>query len=574
MNTITKAILAACSLLLASQVSANTFEFIVKHKNNNLTPSAKQPYGQNIKQKSFVIIEGKKTSNVTVEAKTQAEALLILKSSEKFEYIEPTIKMERPKSPVPVSNRHGASVSNASTTNEPNDTYFGDQREYLSAFSSGNNGFMDFKTGHGFVNSWANMLDETKLIRVGVADSGFAPHPDIRFSSESADFIDMDNDATNEAWMRDNPGCSPHGNGVSSGIAAITNNGLGMAGAGKNVEIVPARVLNCGVGGSQFKDAIYWYSGVSYAEQGIADISKPVDVINLSLGGYTGSGCLAHVQEAIDYAVDKDIPVVVAAGNATMDVKAYLPAGCDNVIVVGATDWMNERADFSNYGNGVDISAQGVDILGAGLLNENDENYVLWWEGTSNAAPLVTAAIANVKSEVDGLSVDEIKYLLTSTTRGYDEGTSCTDSELSCGAGSLDADAFLEAAKLYSTGDLSYIRHALADNTECENTLFIEQLSADFNICQLYQITFHALAQTKADISYSLYRVAKGGELSVGATDVELFIAEETNPSLYYPFTENDLENFDYGFVTCTDGLCSTEIIPLTLDATKTAQCP
>jgi serine protease len=574
MNTITKAILATCSLLLANQVSADSFEFVVKHKNNEITSAVKQLYNNNIKQKSFVIIDGQKTSNVIVEAKTHAEALLILKSSEKFEYIEPVVKMELPRLPVPVSNTRDPSISNASVTDDPNDTHFGDQREYLSAFSSGNNGWLDFKTGHGFVESWANMSSDTKLSRVGVADSGFAPHPDIRFSSESADFIDLDNDAMNETWMRDNPGCSPHGNGVSSGIAAVTNNGIGISGAANNVEVIPARVLNCGIGGTQFKDAIYWFSGVSYAEQGISDISKPVDVINLSLGGYVTGGCMTHVQEAIDHAVEQGIPVVVAAGNSTINVENHLPAGCDNVIVVGATDWINERTDFSNYGAGIDLTAQGVDILGAGLLDESDENYVLWWEGTSNAAPLVTAAIANVKSEVDGLSVDEIKYLLTSTTRNYAEGTSCTDTERSCGTGSLDADAFLEAAKLYSTGNLSFIKHALANNTECENTLFIEQLSADFNICQLYQITFHALAKTKAGISYSLYRVAKGSDLSVGVTGVELFIAEEANPSLYYPFTENDLGDFDYGFVTCTNGLCSTEIIPLTLDATKTAQCP
>jgi subtilisin family serine protease len=208
------------------------------------------------------------------------------------------------------------------------------------------------------------------------------------------------------------------------------------------------------------------------------------------------------------------------------------------------------------------------------LLDETDENYVLWWEGTSNAAPLVTAAIANVKSEVDGLSVDEIKYLLTSTTRNYDEGTSCTDSVMSCGSGSLDADAFLKAAKLYSTGHLSFIKHALAGNTECENTLFIEQLSAEIDICQLYQISFNALAQTKVNITYSLYRVVKGSDLSVGATGVELYITEETNPSIYYPFTKSDLTGFDYGFVTCTDGLCRNEIIPITLDATKVVQCP
>jgi serine protease len=574
MKRLSKAIIATLALSTCTAAIAEEFEFVVKQKQSAMQFAKSADNIQKVKGKRSVVIDGFKISNVSIDANTMKEALEKIKSSGEFEYVEPVVLMQTPKPAKASSYERGNSVSSTSTSGEPNDTHFGEQREYLRAFTSGNNGWVDFKTGHDFVSSWANMSDGSALSRVGVADSGFAPHPDIRFATESSDFIDMDNDATNETWMRDNPGCTAHGNGVSSAVSATTNNAMGIAGAGKNVEVVASRVLNCGFGGTQFADAVYWFSGFSYSEQGVADISKPVDVINISLGGYVTGGCLTHVQEAIDYAVERGIPVVVAAGNTTINVENFLPAGCDNVIVVGATDWMNERTGFSNYGDRVDISAQGVDILGAGLLDESNENYVLWWEGTSNAAPLVTAAIANVKSEVDGLSVDEITYLLTSTSRSYDEGTTCTDSDRSCGAGSLDANAFLEAAKLYSTGDLSYIRHALADNTTCDNSIFIDSLSSEIAICELYEVTLNALADNKAGVTYNVYRVAKGGTLTVGGADVETIISDESSPNQYLPLTVEELTNFDYGFTTCDNGVCSSEIIELSVDAEKVAECP
>lgn len=573
MKKLSKIIIATLALSICTATIAEEFEFVVKQKQNTIKIAKSKSNILQAKNKRSVVIDGFERSNIKINANSMEEALEIIKNSGEFEYIEPVVLMQTPNPAKASSYERSNGIKSSSTSGEPNDTYFGDQREYLNAFSSGNNGWLDFKTGHGFVNSWANMSSD-KVARVGVADSGFAPHPDIRFASESADFIDMDNDAMNEVWMRDNPGCSAHGNGVSSGIAAATNNAMGIAGAGKNVEVVASRVMNCGVGGTQFADATFWFSGYSYADQGIADISVPVDVINLSLGGYVTGGCLVHVQEAIDYAVERGIPVVVAAGNTTIDVENFLPAGCDNVIVVGATDWMNERADFSNYGDGVDLSAQGVDILGAGLLDAEDENYVLWWEGTSNAAPLVTAAIANVKSEVEGLSVDEIKYLLTSTTRSYDEGTTCTDSERSCGAGSLDANAFLEAAKLYSTGDLSYIRHALADNSTCDNSIFIDSLSSEIAICELYEVTLNALADSKTGVTYNVYRVANGGTLTVGGADVETIISDESSPNQYLPLTVEELTNYKYGFTTCDNGVCSSDIIELSVNAEKVAECP
>jgi hypothetical protein len=574
MKKLSKAIIATLALSTCTAATAQEFEFVVKQKQSVMKISNNNNGIQKVKGKPSIVIDGFEISNITINADSMSEAIEAINNSGEFKYVEPVVLLQAPKQAKSSSYESGTSIKTSSASGEPNDTHFNDQSKYLNAFSSGNNGWVDFNTGHGFVDSWANMSSDAKLSRVGVADSGFAPHPDIRFSSESADFMDFDNDAMNEAWMRDNLGCSPHGNGVSSGIAAKTNNGMGISGAGHNVEVVPARVMNCGIGGSQFKDAIYWFSGVSYADLGIADISAPVDVINLSLGGYVTGGCLTHVQEAIDFAVDKGIPVVVAAGNTTIDVENFLPAGCDNVIVVGATDWMNERADFSNYGKGVNITAQGVDILGTGLLDESDENYVLWWEGTSNAAPLVTAAIANVKSEVDGLSVDEIEYLLTSTSRSYDEGTTCTDSERSCGAGALDANAFLEAAKLYSTGELSYIRHALADNTTCDNSIFIDSLSSEIAICELYEVTLNALADTKPGVTYNVYRVIKGGTLTVDGTDVEVVISNESSPNQYLPLTVDELINYDYGFTTCDDGVCSSDIIELSVNAEKVAECP
>ena len=62
-------------------------------------------------------------------------------------------------------------------------------------------------------------------------------------------------------------------------------------------------------------------------------------------------------------AINSGIHVVVSAGNADLDSDSQSPARAHAAIVVGATDINDAKADFSNWGPGVDIFAPGVNVI-------------------------------------------------------------------------------------------------------------------------------------------------------------------------------------------------------------------
>jgi len=135
-----------------------------------------------------------------------------------------------------------------------------------------------------------------------------------------------------------------HGTHVAGIIAAATNNGTGVAGVCPNCRVMALKVLDAGGSGTYTNIA----AGITYA----AD--KGAKVINLSLGGYAESSLL---QDAVTYASQTAV-VVGAAGNENRNVRFY-PAAHDDVIAVAATDQIDQKAPFSNYGEWVDLTRAG-----------------------------------------------------------------------------------------------------------------------------------------------------------------------------------------------------------------------
>lgn len=188
-----------------------------------------------------------------------------------------------------------------------------------------------------------------------------------------------------------------HGTHVAGTIAAVTGNGKGVAGVAGSAWIVPVRVLGtCGGYQSDIADAIVWAAGGTV--NGVPANAHPAEVINLSLG--VGGSCGATFQKAINGAVSRGTTVVVAAGNASQDVAGHAPANCENVIAVAATNRQGRRANFSNYGAGIDIAAPGADILStvnSGRTKPESESYGVA-SGTSMAAPHVAGVVAMIQS--------------------------------------------------------------------------------------------------------------------------------------------------------------------------------
>ena len=264
---------------------------------------------------------------------------------------------------------------------------------------------------------FAALLKEQSLssaITAAVVDTG----ADLSHSFLSGRMLDGHNYIENNESMRDGNG---HGTHVSGTIAEST--------AGLHVSIMPVRVM-CDEG--------WGYSsvislGVRYAADNGAN------VINLSLGG----GHNSYMDEAIEYAISKNVTVVVAAGNSNDDTEKYCPAHLQNCITVAAVDSGWNKAGFSNYGDAVDIAAPGVGIVSC----IPGEQYASW-NGTSMAAPHVTAAAALLLYENNKLKPGEVENELREAA--IDRGPAGWDKDY--GAGTLSMQKWIPGGTLLREG--------------------------------------------------------------------------------------------------------------------------
>lgn len=166
-----------------------------------------------------------------------------------------------------------------------------------------------------------------------------------------------------------------HGTAVAGVAAAATNNGVGIAGVGRNVKIMPLRVSD--------SNNTYLYSRLISAINYAAD--NGAKVISMSLGGTTSSLGLA---DSVKYAWNKGVVLVAAAGNYGATPLLY-PAQLSQVIAVGATDGNNIKTSWSNYGSELDVMAPGVSIN-----TTNKSGSYSNWSGTSFSVPQVSGLAA------------------------------------------------------------------------------------------------------------------------------------------------------------------------------------
>ena len=321
----------------------------------------------------------------------------------------------------------------------PNDPRYSQQWGYSNANAGIRaNQAWDLATGAGVV--------------VAVLDTGSTSHSDLNANTIAG--YDMISDASvgGDGNGRDSNPADPgdfyngnpsswHGTHVAGTVAAVTNNGVGVAGTAFDAQVSHVRVLGRGGGyTSDIADGIVWASGGSVP--GVPANQNPAEVINLSLGG--SGACGNTTQNAINGAVSRGTTVVVAAGNSNANVSGFTPANCANVIAVAATDQNGSRASFSNYGAGIDVSAPGVGImstLNSGSTTPGSESYASY-NGTSMAAPHVAGVVALMQSVASTpLAPAQVESILKSTARPLPG--SCSGG---CGSGIVDAYAAVQAA--------------------------------------------------------------------------------------------------------------------------------
>lgn len=241
----------------------------------------------------------------------------------------------------------------------PSDPYFGQQWNMVKIAAPG---------------AW-NIVRGTPQVKVAICDTGIdQDHEDLPNVVASRNF-------SSSPTADDNFG---HGTHVAGICAAVTDNGLGVAGAGFGCSLMNVKVLGDDGSGrySSIAKGIVWAA------------NNGARVINLSIGSSQKSKLL---QLAIDYAWKKGCVIVCAAGNDGTSTP-YYPAAFDNCIAVGATDQSDERTYFSNYGSWVDVAAPGWEIFSTMPNHPSlapELNYGVA-AGTSMASPHVAGVAALV----------------------------------------------------------------------------------------------------------------------------------------------------------------------------------
>ena len=241
-----------------------------------------------------------------------------------------------------------------------------------------------------------------------------------------------------------------HGSNVS-GSAAASNNGVGTVGIAPGANILALKI--------DFYDPSI-IEAIKYAADNGAD------VINLSLGGfdsdeypdgyedYASDGTKTTFKDAIDYAYDKGVIVVAAAGNESTDCKSY-PACNEHVVSVGALQPYTDKFDseYSNYnkstdtastkGISVDITAPGS-VCAPGIKDPTKSTKTLGYHftsGTSFSSPIVAGAAALWKEKYPNGTPDEFEEDL------YDSAYKCSSYSFRYyGHGNLDVYNLLDMA--------------------------------------------------------------------------------------------------------------------------------
>ena len=289
-----------------------------------------------------------------------------------------------------------------------------------------------YLTQSRFYESWVT-LPAFEPIPVAVIDSGVdTGHPEL---------------ARKVLGARSFVGGSPrqdtlgHGTFVAGLIAAGVDNGIGIAGLAPSAELLVAKVVtrSRAIPVEAEAKAIRWA------------VENGARVINMSLGGARdpldpSRDTFSRLEaDAVAYAVSNGTVVVAAVGNSPQGQApgkyASYPAALPHVLGVSATTDTGGIPDFSNRDRIFnDIAAPGLQIVSIlprtltarfpacaeqGYSSCGSDEY-REAQGTSFAAPQVSAAATVLLSLRPTLRPEQVNVILRSTTVDLNEATGCT----------------------------------------------------------------------------------------------------------------------------------------------------
>lgn len=271
--------------------------------------------------------------------------------------------------------------------------------------------------GGGTVGADVKALEAWELgygspdIRVVVHDSGVdISHPDLQANiGPGWDFDNNDSDASNPS--------GPHGT-ACAGVIAAAANGQGVVGIAPNCTIIPLRAAGSHPW-STWAKTFEWA-----AEQG--------DIISCSWSISPNNILSDAIRRAANSGRNgKGIPIFCATGNDYAATISY-PASMAETIAVGASTNQDQRAPYSDYGQGLDFVApssggtrriETTDIQGQHGYNSKADASGDYCEaednsgfgGTSSATPLAAGVAALMLSVNPALTAAAIRRLLRET---------------------------------------------------------------------------------------------------------------------------------------------------------------
>lgn len=310
---------------------------------------------------------------------------------------------------------------------------------------------------------WSVTDASSEPVRVAILDTGFtAPAGDVNDTT----FVPMgdytERDAVTGEPTADVTDGHGHGTMVATTIAATANNGAGMSGAvgDSSVQVLVYKVLR--------DDGTSRPQGAFDVNEAIMDAADAgARVINCSFGnaGATRDDLGEAFRPAIEYARARGAVVVAAAGNGSLD-YVVPPAAVPSVLSVGSIDYVDGTlSPFSNHGRGLDVVATGenVPVLSPGSASVRIAN------GTSFAAPLVTAAVAVLAAKIPDATAEQLEAALLATADPYPAAESADVTRY--GNGKVDAFTAYQALVGDLGVPLATVRYAGSSRFETAATI-------------------------------------------------------------------------------------------------------
>lgn len=272
-------------------------------------------------------------------------------------------------------------------------------------------------------DAWS-LAKVNRSVTVAVLDLGFElSHPDLKqnfvpgYNSHNAVYGGSTTDVSPVTGSE-----RGHGTHVAGIIGAVTNNGIGVAGASYNARVMPVKVVDANGNATVETIAKAYDYVVSKASQ------YNVRVVNLSMGVRANVSKSDMLYKKIDEAYDKGIVTVAAAGNnAYNGPYGIFPADYDKVVSVislmqnGSGVSKAASSNYNMYGErSKNISAPGDKIYSTLPSGEYGS-----MSGTSMATPFVSSVLALEFAAKPSLSAKDAVSTLYATAR--DIGTSGWD---------------------------------------------------------------------------------------------------------------------------------------------------